>query len=112
MTNVVTLAATAPPTPKETPTDWAFPNDEEREKEGCEEDCPNASIVPKQDVRPEGLQYIGTIVKAFLTGLLQRINPCFVIRKMMAPKPPAIPGAIPHAAKTCVPRHSNNIVQL
>jgi hypothetical protein len=39
-------------------------------------------------------------MKAFLTGLLQRITPCFVIRKMMAPKPPAIPGAIPHAAKT------------
>jgi hypothetical protein len=41
------------------------------------------------------------MMKAFLTGLLRRITPCLVIRKMIAPKTAEIPGAMPQAANTC-----------
>jgi hypothetical protein len=46
-------------------------------------------------------QYNGTMMNAFLTGLLRRMTPCLVIKKMMAPKPAEMAGAIPQAAKTC-----------
>jgi hypothetical protein len=69
----------------------AFPDDEEGEKKGCEEDFAQVSTVIDEGVQLDDLQYIGTMMKAFLTGLLRRITPCSVIMKIMAPKQPVIP---------------------
>jgi hypothetical protein len=39
-------------------------------------------------------------MKAFLTGFFRRMTPYLVMRKMVAAKTPAIPGATTQAAKT------------
>src|SRR5438552_3013639 len=44
---------------------------------------------------------MGMESKAFLTACRRIMTKFFVIKNKAAPKHPAIPGATPHAAKTC-----------